>query len=489
MKYIFIINPTAGRKIFAENFSAIVSENLKKRGLEYKIYFSEYKGHIGEIIKEELAQGEKCRFYVAGGDGTLLEAARSCIGNDNAELGIFPFGSGNDYIRQFGDKMDFLDLDRQLDGYSIKVDAISTLEGDALNICSIGLDAAVAYNMEKFKHLPFVNGSMAYEMSLAKCLCGHLGEEVTIKLKTTEGVKEFDGSYIFALAANGQYYGGGYRGAPESMCNDGLLDFVLITKPPIAKIPSMVGIYKKGEHLESENFNGYLTFLRGYEMEIIAKNDVIANRDGECDAVKREHFKIKPKAMNFILPKGIEYRANMNTERLILRPWHKDDFDDFFEIVSNEAVMVPSGAPVESDKGKAWDLFFKYRYNQKAYAIVLKETGKAIGAINYQKDNLRNPTMVNSLSLSYELNENYWGKGYMPEALNAMVENAFETTDIEVLSVGYHNNNMKSKKVIEKCGFVYDGMVRSGYRAADGILYDTYNYSMTREDYLSRKEK
>lgn len=275
MKYIFIVNPNAGGRNAASKFAKRIEAVAKSRNLDYKIYFTKYKAHAGEIVETEYSEAETVRYFAVGGDGTLLEIARAAIGKENAQIGVFPMGSGNDYIRQFGKAEDFLDIEAQLDGSAIKVDAIETLEGDALNICSLGLDAAVAYNMDKFKRIPFVTGSLAYELSLVKCLLGKIGEELEIRLKTTEGEVNLEGNFIFALAANGQFYGGGYKGAPVSVCNDGLLDFVLIKKPPLIKIPFMVGIYKKGGHLESEKFNDYLSFYRGYEMEIKSKKKLL----------------------------------------------------------------------------------------------------------------------------------------------------------------------------------------------------------------------
>ncbi len=488
MKYIFIVNPNAGGRDSARKFAQRIEIIAKSRGLDYKIHFTEYKAHASKIVESEYSPNEIIRYYAVGGDGTLLEIARAAMGKENAQIGVFPMGSGNDYIRQFGKASDFLDIESQLDGHAIEVDAIETLEGDALNICSLGLDAAVAYNMDKFKRIPFVSGSFAYELSLVKCLLGKIGEELQIKLNTTDGEIALEGNFIFALAANGQFYGGGYKGAPKSVCNDGLLDFVLIKKPPIYKIPSMVGIYKKGGHLENAKFVDYLSFYRGYEMEIKSQNEAVANRDGECDLVKREVFKIKPKAAKFILPKQVEFRAFMKTKRLFLRPWQKSDYDDFYEIMSDDEVMLPAGVSAVTDKLSAYAKFSRYMQNSLAYAIVLRESGKVIGSINYQNDDMRNQKAVCSRSIAYELNKNYWGNGYMPEALSVMTESAFENTPTEILAVGYHNGNVRSKRVIEKCGFVYEGVIQGAFRASDGVLYDIHSYSMTREAYLSRKE-
>lgn len=52
------------------------------------------------------------RIFGFGGDGTLREIALGAAGHEKAEVGIFPCGSGNDYVRTFGDGLDFNDVER-----------------------------------------------------------------------------------------------------------------------------------------------------------------------------------------------------------------------------------------------------------------------------------------------------------------------------------------------------------------------------------------
>ena len=60
--------------------------------------------------------GEELRVFTAGGDGTFNEALTGIYGYANAAVGCLPFGSGNDFLRTFGTKEEFLDLDAQLAG-------------------------------------------------------------------------------------------------------------------------------------------------------------------------------------------------------------------------------------------------------------------------------------------------------------------------------------------------------------------------------------
>ena len=98
--------------------------------------------------------------------------------------------------------------------------------------------------MNYYKHLPFVSGELAYTISLAKCFLGHLADKMTVTFYYADGTKEtVTGEFLFTLAGNGRWYGGGYCGAPNSVIDDGLLDFVLIRKPAYSRIPGLVPKY------------------------------------------------------------------------------------------------------------------------------------------------------------------------------------------------------------------------------------------------------
>ena len=55
--------------------------------------------------------------------------------------------------------------------------------------------------------------------------------------------------------------------------------------------------------------------------------------------------------------------------------------------------------------------------------------------------------------IGYVLSKDYWGKGLMPEALNAVIDYLFNTVGLDFLTCGYYEFNVQSKRVQEKCGF------------------------------------
>lgn len=172
----------------------------------------------------------------------------------------------------------------------------------------------------------------------------------------------------------------------------------------------------------------------------------------------------------------------METDRLILRNWNKKDFKEFMEFASDSEVMTPSGAEPARNKQDGKKKFQTYLRNGTYYAITLKESGRIIGNIKFQEDFRR--YQINSISIGYQLNKAYWGKGYAPEALKAMLKFAFELREVDVVGIAHFVENHRSQRVIEKCGFVKEGLVRWSYRRFDGVKLDELSYSMLKDEYL-----
>jgi putative acetyltransferase len=71
----------------------------------------------------------------------------------------------------------------------------------------------------------------------------------------------------------------------------------------------------------------------------------------------------------------------------------------------------------------------------------------------------------------------------MAEASKAAIKYAFENLEIKLLTVHHYTYNHQSKRVIEKCGFLYEGTLRHAAKIYDGSIYDLACYSMTKEEW------
>ena len=177
----------------------------------------------------------------------------------------------------------------------------------------------------------------------------------------------------------------------------------------------------------------------------------------------------------------------IETERLILRDWNIDDVDDIYDYAKNPNVGPHAGWKPHESKSESLEIMqtlFIEKYD--SWAIVYKENGKVIGSIGYEPD-VRRPGSM-SRELGYALNEEYWGRGIMTEAAAAVLEFAFSQLELDMVAIYRSPLNNRSGRVIEKCGFVYEGTLRKAYKIYDGSLRDVACYSMTREEFEALQE-
>ncbi len=308
MRHVFILNPKAGKKSLALELRGRISAYFAKHPeLEHAVHLTDGVGAATRIAAAECAKGDSVRLYACGGDGTLQETAAGIPVGSDTQLAVVPCGSGNDYVRTFGKREDFLNLADLIEGEAIPVDGVDCDGKMSLNIASIGMDAAVCAKMIKYKHLPGVNGSLAYDVAILDVFCHRIGDLMDIEIEGEVGPIRRRDKYFMALAANGQYYGGGYHGAPQAVPDDGVLDFVLVKKISRFKLAEFLPKYKRGDYAGLP----YCEHIRGRAMKVRSANPMYCNIDGECSVSKEMSFKIVPKAFRFVLPKALAEARRM----------------------------------------------------------------------------------------------------------------------------------------------------------------------------------
>lgn len=245
MKNVFIINPNAGK---GEIQKRLIAE-LKASGVEY--YETTYSGEGTEIAKRLAEKGEPIRIFSCGGEGTNYEVINGIVGYKNASLGIVPCGSGNDFLKFFGDIEPFRNLDAQLSGKLCYVDLIKvSADGKTyygINSCSAGMDAMVCENADKFKKIRGVSGKMAYMLGVVQTFFLPFGKKIDFVIDC----KEYkDIPSLFAVCANAPFYGGGYKCAPTANPSDNTLNYSIISTRSRVKTLSILGKYRNGTHIE-----------------------------------------------------------------------------------------------------------------------------------------------------------------------------------------------------------------------------------------------
>ena len=301
MKHVFIINPVAGTGKIQEKLEKTIHLELDDKEVDYEVYITKFKGDIENFIASKCKENVQTVFYACGGDGTLHEVINTAYKYKNASVGVIPLGSGNDFIKNFNNYENFSDIALQTDGESIELDLIKVNNVYAATVLNIGLDADVAFNMHKFKKIPFIQGSTRYYLSILYCLLNKLGKYIEVKTDTNA----FKDSFLIGVAANGQYYGSGYKCAPKAMLNDGIIDLCFVRNISRLKILGIIGSYKKGEHLENPKINKYITYIKTEHANIKFNESTNVCMDGEKYIFDEINVSSEKCALKFWLPKGV----------------------------------------------------------------------------------------------------------------------------------------------------------------------------------------
>ena len=318
MHTLFLLNPTAGKTDCTQQLPQQINAAAARAGLapeEYTIRITTHAGHARELARAAAAgaqqAGEQLRIFTAGGDGTFNEALTGAYGFAGTAVGCLPYGSGNDFLRTFGTREEFLDLDAQLAGGVVPIDLMQTNLGLSATICAAGLDAQVAYGIPKFRRIPLCGGEVSYLLSIVEQLCGHIGRRVEY---TIDG-ETFAVDCLMCAICNGRTYGGGFCAGPEAQPDDGWLDVFIVRKVGRLTIAKLLSMYKNGRHFQNgqlvEAAKPYFIYRRAKAVTLRAadgRGPIIATADGECAPCEQVRVEVQPLAERVWLPKAAYHR-------------------------------------------------------------------------------------------------------------------------------------------------------------------------------------
>lgn len=144
------------------------------------------------------------------------------------------------------------------------------------------------------------------------------------------------------------------------------------------------------------------------------------------------------------------------TQRLILRPWQESDAENLYEYAKDPRVGPIAGWPPHTSIDNSREIIKSVLSKPYTFAVVMKETGKPVGSIGLmvgENSNLK--ISVEEGEIGYWIGVPYWGQGLIPEAVEELLRYGFEELGLVKIWCGYFEGNSKSRRVQEKCGFVY----------------------------------
>ena len=179
----------------------------------------------------------------------------------------------------------------------------------------------------------------------------------------------------------------------------------------------------------------------------------------------------------------------IETERLLLRRFAYTDADAMLQYwIADESIQSLYSEPVYTTKKAVKELLDKYigSYEKNDYyrwAIILKETGECIGQIAYFLVDSKN----HFAEIEYCIGSAFQCKGFATEATQTVIAYGFEQMNLHKVQICTKTINLPSKRVIEKCGFTYEGTLRD-YFYMNGEYVGRMYYSILENEYYEKQK-
>lgn len=163
----------------------------------------------------------------------------------------------------------------------------------------------------------------------------------------------------------------------------------------------------------------------------------------------------------------------LKTDRLILRPWAKDDAQDLYRYAKDPRIGPMAGWAPHKDVSESLHIIETIFWKSETFAICLRGSNNIIGNIALMtglESELSLPP--DEAEIGFWLGVPFWGQGIVPEACLEVIKYAFEIRGIKKLWCAYFEGNENSKRVQEKCGFKYHRTDNGIYRSQIGDIKD-----------------
>src|SRR6185436_6316536 len=260
------------------------------------------------ITRHALREGFE-RVVAVGGDGTINEVVNGFFANGSAinpeaELALLTNGTGGDFRRTFGIGQTIDEsLERIANGRARAIDIgrLRFVSADGkpgeryfANISSFGMSGDVVRRVDKAKLIKRLFGRFAFTWGSLRSLLGYEPRPIRLKIDS-----EFDEILTISTCAvaNGQYFGGGMRVAPDASPEDGMFDVVVMGDAPRGDVLKSLQQIRTGEHVNNPNVRVFRARnVIATPVEATEGEPVYIEADGESPGRLPAVFEMIPKS-------------------------------------------------------------------------------------------------------------------------------------------------------------------------------------------------
>lgn len=288
-KLRLLINPVAGQG-FAPKIAGLIDRSTLRENYEVDVQTTEYPGHAAQLTAEAVQQGYAV-VVAAGGDGTVNEVARSLVHTRTA-LGIVPAGSGNGLARHLGYSLRYPTTLEQISyaGTGL-IDSLRINGQFAVNVSGFGFDGLVAWRFNKEGKRGLSN--------YTRIAISEYFRYPSIRFDIEADGERFSRTAHMVVIANASQFGNAAVIAPHASLNDGLLDMVIVRRPPLHALPGTFYRLFRGTLKD----NHYIQTHRCATFTARSDRPVHLHIDGEAHReISEIQVNIVPASLNMLIP-------------------------------------------------------------------------------------------------------------------------------------------------------------------------------------------
>ena len=174
--------------------------------------------------------------------------------------------------------------------------------------------------------------------------------------------------------------------------------------------------------------------------------------------------------------------SDLNTDRLLLKNISSDDRDFVYSQFSDRVVnrYLFDAEPLSNIEGadKIINMFLQTEPRTHHRWVLIRKTDNVkMGTCGFHCWDINK----NVCDVGYDLKEEYWGNGYMQEALNAIIVFAKSNMKIKEINACIYPENVKSVAIAERLGFEFSGKKKIEHFQGSEYLHQIYTLDCTTE--------
>lgn len=305
-KTAIIVNPRSANGEVGKNWTWIDQEIRRGLRTDYDVRFTEQQGHATSLTSEAIKDGYELIIAV-GGDGTINETVNGFFRNGKplnpeAAMAVMSIGTGSDFVKTLEfPTTPFEAAERIRTGKVWAVDlgkcTVVGLDGAErsrlfINIADFGSGGAVVDKVNRTTKA--FGGQISFLWGILTTLPTYKNKLTKYRIDDSPEEEKVLNTFV---VANGRYYGGGLKPAPEAQLDDGLFDIVSIGDVGFLKAVSSLGKFRKGSYLGIPE----VSFWRGKTVVADSKETQLVEMEGEVVGRLPARFEMLPKAMKIIV--------------------------------------------------------------------------------------------------------------------------------------------------------------------------------------------